>query len=166
MNGFEEVNTNEKFEDRELEWDDFVENDSPDFVLLPDGDYDFQVLDFERGRHPGSEKLPPCNKAIVHIKVEGPQGVAIIRHQLFLHTKTEGMLCAFFTGIGMRKKGEKVQMNWNAVVGAKGRAKIGIRVYKKDGEERKYNEIKKFYEPTDAPAPTINQQTTFEAGKF
>ena len=79
--------------ERELGWDDPIENDSPDFVLLPEGDYDFEVVSFERARHAGSEKLPPCNKAIVHIKIEGEEGISIIRHNLFLHTITEGMLC-------------------------------------------------------------------------
>lgn len=168
INGFEEVNTNEKFEDQELGWDDEIEKDGPEFVLLPEGDYEFEVINFERGRHNGSEKLPPCNKAIVHIKVTGKEGITVIKYQLFLHKITEGMLCAFFTGIGQRKKGEKLKMNWNLVVGSKGTLKLGIRKYKnKDGEERQSNEVKKFYEPVNqTQAPTINQQTTFEAGKF
>lgn len=136
----------------ELSWDSQIENDSPDFVILPEDDYDFEVIDFERGRHNGSEKLPPCNKAIVHIKVEGKEGISVIRHQLFLHSITEGMLCAFFTGIGQRKKGEKVTMDWNAVVGSCGRAKVGVRKWKNDeGKEMVFNEIKKFYEPAEGP---------------
>ncbi len=148
----------------ELGWDDQIENDSPDFVILPEGDYDFEVIDFERARHNGSEKLPPCNKAIVHIKVEGKEGISVIRHQLFLHSITEGMLCAFFTGIGQRKKGEKVTMNWNKVIGSGGRAKIGIRKWVNDsGEEKVFNEIKKFYEPADGPQDT---KKGFKPGKF
>jgi len=137
---------------REFGWDDVIENDSPDFVVLPDGDYDFEVVEFERGRHSGSEKLPPCNKATVHIRIEGAEGVTIIRHNLFLHSKTEGMLCAFFTAIGQRKKGEKVTMNWNAVIGSRGRCKIGARTYTKDNGETSgpFNEIKKFYEPEES----------------
>lgn len=135
-------------EDRELGWDDQIENDSPDFVILPEGDYDFEIIDFERGRHNGSEKLPPCNKAIVHIRIEGKEGISTIKHQLFLHTITEGMLCAFFTGIGQRQKGQKVTMNWNAVVGSKGRCKVGIRRWTNtEGREITFNEVKKFYEP-------------------
>jgi hypothetical protein len=143
----------------ELGWDDQIENDSPDFVILPEGDYDFEVIDFERARHNGSDKLPPCNKAIVHIKVEGKEGISVIRHQLFLHSITEGMLCAFFTGIGQRKKGEKVTMNWNKVVGSGGRCRVGIRKY----EGKDYNEIKKFYEPPEGPQ---GSQKGFTAGSF
>ncbi|MGE4272087.1 MAG: DUF669 domain-containing protein [Desulfitobacterium sp.] len=148
----------------ELGWDDQIENDSPEFVTLPEGDYDFEVIDFERARHAGSDKLPACNKAIVHIKVQGPEGVAVIRHNLFLHTITEGMLCAFFTGIGQRKKGEKLTMNWNKVIGSGGRAKVGIRKWtSKDGNEMISNEIKRFYEPEDGPQ---NANKGFQAGRF
>ena len=146
--GWEKYGTVVNSEDRELGWDDVIENDSPEFVILPDGDYDFEVVDFERGRHNGSEKLPPCNKAIVHIRIEVKEGISIIKHQLFLHTITEGMLCAFFTGIGQRQKGERLKMNWNAVVGSKGRCKVGTRKWTNDeGKEMTFNEIKKFYEP-------------------
>lgn len=144
----------------ELGWDDPIEHDSPDFVILPEGDYDFEVVEFERGRHPGSANLPPCNKAVVHIKIQGQEGIAIIKHQLFLHSKTEGLLCSFFAGIGQRQKGQRVNMNWPAVPGAKGRAKVGIRTWKNDeGKEMTFNEIKRFYEPEA-------QQTMFSPGKF
>ncbi len=147
----------------ELGWDSPIENDSPDFVTRPEGDYDFEVIDFERGRHNGSDKLPPCNKAIVSLKVKGPQGVTIIKHNLFLHSITEGMLCSFFAAIGQRKKGEKITMNWNAVKGAKGRAKIGIHkwISEKTGAELTNNEVKKFYELENS-----GPQKGYEAGRF
>ena len=148
-------------EGRELGWDEPIENDGMEFVTLPEGDYDFEVVEYERGRHAGSDKLPPCNKAIVHIKVKGAEGQVIIKHQLFLHTITEGMICAFFTGIGQRKRGEKFVMNWPKVPGSKGRAKVGIYRWKNDkGEELTKNEIKKFYDPAEGPAKG------FEAGRF
>lgn len=138
--------------EREFGWDDTIENDSPDFIVQPEGDYDFEVVEFERARHPGSDKLPPCNKAVVHVRIEGAEGVTIIKHNLFLHSKCEGMLCAFFTGIGQRSKGQKITMNWNAVIGAKGRCRVGVRNFKKDdGTVSIFNEIKKFYEPAEKP---------------
>ena len=148
MSNFDDLGTEITRTEGELGWNDVIENDSPEFVILPDGDYDFEVIDFERGRHNGSENLPPCNKAIVHIRIEGKEGVSTIKHQLFLHTITEGMLCAFFTGIGQRQKGERLKMNWNAVVGSKGRCKVGTRKWTNDeGKEMVFNEVKKFYEP-------------------
>jgi hypothetical protein len=142
------VNVNEE---RELDWDDEIENDSPDFILLAEGEYPFEVYDFERDRHPGSEKLPPCNKAVLKLKVFGENGESvIIKHNLFLHGKTEGLICAFFTAIGHRKHGEKLKMNWNKAIGCRGRAKIGIRKYKPEGkEERQYNEVLRFFDPPE-----------------
>lgn len=149
---------------RELGWDDEIQNDGPEFVVLPEGDYNFEVVKFERGRHNGSEKLPPCNKAIVTIKIEGREGVALITHNLFLHSKCEGMLCSFFTGIGQRKHGEKLKMNWNNIIGSKGKCKVGIRKWtSNEGNEYTNNEIKKFYEPKENAAP---QQASWKAGQF
>lgn len=142
---------------REYSWDDQIEKDS-EFTLLPEGDCDFEVISFERGRHTGSDKLPPCNKAILTIKLECPEGETTIKHNLFLHSSVEGILCAFFSAIGQRQKGEKISMNWGAVTGSRGRCKVGIRKWTGgDGVERPSNEIKKFYE---------KEAKGFEPGKF
>lgn len=156
-------------EGRELGWEDPIENDGLDYKVLPEGDYDFEVISFERGRHPGSDKLPPCNKATLSIRIKGEKGQTTVKHNLFLHTKTEGLLCAFFTAIGHRRHGERIAMNWSKVVGATGRCKVGVRSYTNDkGEELKFNEIRKFYETgsNSKPAPATRPATSFETGKF
>ena len=43
-----------------MDWNDVIEDDGQEFVLLPEGDYNFVVTDFERGRFPGSAKIPAC----------------------------------------------------------------------------------------------------------
>ena len=153
--------------ERELGWEDQISRDGPDYITLPEGEYDFVVDHYDRERHNGSEKLPPCWKAVLYLKVETPEGVANIRHNLFLHTKTEGMLCAFFTAIGQRQHGQTITMNWNAVPGAHGRAKIGVREY----NGKTYNEVKKFLEPAEGgrgnPAPTGSYpQPTYQQQSF
>lgn len=146
-------------EERELSWDDTITKDSSDYIMLPEGDYNFTVESFERGRHPGSEKLSPCNKAVLTLRIESAEGTSRITHNLFLHSKTEGMLSAFFTCIGQKKKGEPLKMNWGTVPGSTGRCKVGIHTYtNRDGEERKSNDIKRFYPKEDGPA--------FKAGEF
>ncbi|MEZ3506285.1 MAG: DUF669 domain-containing protein [Lachnospiraceae bacterium] len=146
-------------EEREFSWDDTITKDASDYIMLSEGDYNFTVDSFERGRHPGSEKLPPCNKAILTLRIEAAEGTARITHNLFLHSKTEGMLSAFFACIGQKKKGEPLKMNWGAVPGSTGRCKVGIHTYtNKDGEERRSNDIKRFYPKEDGPA--------FKAGEF
>lgn len=147
----------------ELSWDGPIEKDN-EFTLLQEGEYDFEVLSFERARHAGSEKLPPCPKAVLTIKLTSQEGQSnIIQHNLFLHSTTEGMLCAFFTAIGQRKHGERVNMNWNAVPGSRGRCKVGIRKWTgKDGQEMQSNQITRFLEPAAAPA----QPGGFQPGRF
>lgn len=154
--------------ERELSWDDEIEKDGGDFTLLPDGDYNFEVVDFERSRHAGSEKLPACNKAILHIRITAPEGTVTLKHNLFLHSKTEGMISAFFTSIGQKKKGEKVKMNWNAVIGSTGRLQLTSKSYMKDGEIKgPFNEIKKFYEYEGPNIPEgFSSVGSFTAGEF
>lgn len=142
-------NYNTNTQGYELGWEDEIENDSPEYITLPEGEYPFTVTGFERGRYqPGPKsKLPPCNMAVLTIELLSPEGFTVpVKDKLYLHSSTEGFLCEFFTSIGQRKHGERVRMNWNAVTGAKGRAKVGIREYQKDGETHTINEIKKYLE--------------------
>lgn len=150
-----------EFNEKELGWDDEIAKES-EFVLLPEGDYYFTINRFTRGRHPGSAKLPACNKAELEIAVDDGKGnKGIVFHNLFLHTKTEGMLSAFFISIGQKKHGEPLRMNWNAVVGAQGKCKVIVDKWTNDkGEERSNNKIQKFYEPSSSGTPR------FETGKF
>jgi hypothetical protein len=143
--------------DRELGWDDTIENDS-EFTLLPAGDYNFEVTGFERARHNGSAKLPACNKAVVSLNIDSPAGSTTIKHNLFLHTKTEGLLCQFFVGVGLRKHGEKLQMDWNRITGAKGVCQLGVHKWTNDkGQEFEGNDIKKIYDPEKLPAQPVQQ---------
>ena len=144
--------------DRELGWDDEIEKDSGEFILLPEGDYEFTVESFERARYQGGAKLPACNMAVLNIRIETPEGSVVIPHRLYLHTKTEGLISAFFSSIGLKEKGQKVRMNWNAVPGATGRCKVGIHEWTNDaGEKRQSNDIKRFYP---------KEQRAYKAGDF
>lgn len=137
-----------------MDWDSTIENESAEFVLLPEGDYDFEVTGFERARHSGSAKLPACPKAVVTIKVfDINDNIAVIKHNFFLHSSCEGLICAFFTSIGLRKRGERFAMAWDRIIGCKGRCKVAQRKYTgNDGNEYTTNEIKRFYEPAEKPA--------------
>lgn len=146
----------------EYSWDAAIEKDGAEFVLLPDGDYDFVIEKFDRGRHGGSEKLPACNKATLYLKIESAQGTATVKKDLFLHSTCEGLLCAFFTCIGQRQHGQKIQMNWGAVPGARGRARIGTREY----NGNKYNEVKRFLEPAPGAVTPPAQQPTYHQQSF
>lgn len=145
---------------REYNWDDEISQDSAEFALLPEGEYEFSVTGFERGRYPGGAKLPSCPKATVSLRFEGVEGVAVIKHNFFLHSKCEGLLCAFFTCLGMRKRGEPLRMDWPGTVGRTGRAKITVRSYTgNDGREYQTNDVKQFLEPENTPAAPAAAQS-------
>lgn len=136
-------------QNKALNWDDEIQQEST-FTLLPEGDYAFKVVNFERAWYDGSDKIPPCNKAIITIKIETPTGDAELKENLFLTTKTEGLLSAFFASIGQKKKGEPLRMNWNKVIGSTGKVKVGTRTY----NESTYNQVKRWLSPDDKPATT------------
>ena len=140
--------------ERELDWDDVIEYDVSDWDLLPEGVYPFTVTNMERTRFNGSAKLPPCLQAELTLRIDGgAKGIATITHNLFLHSKTEGLLCAFFAAIGMRKKGEALRMDWTKVVGASGLCEVSIRDWTdRDGNARQSNQVKKFLPPEEKSA--------------
>lgn len=132
-------------QNKALNWDDEIVKDSGEFTLLPEGDYTFKVINFERAWYDGSDKIPPCNKAIITIKIEAPEGTAELKENLFLTTKTEGLLSSFFSSIGQKKKGEPLRMNWNKVIGSTGRVKVGTRSY----NDNTYNQVKRWLSPEE-----------------
>jgi len=149
---------NEKTE-RALDWEDEIEQDSAEFTVFPEGDYDFEVTGFERARYQGGEKIPPCNKAIIKIKIKDGEKSTTINHNLLLYSTLEWRISEFFISIGMKKKGEKVAPKWGNVIGSTGRAKIGIRKWenKEKRTSGEANEVLKLYP---------KEQKTFRAGEF
>ena len=70
---------------RELDWNDTIENEDRPFVILPEGNYPFRVISIEKARHtPGPQgKLPPCNKAVLTVRLTAPDGAtADVKHHL------------------------------------------------------------------------------------
>lgn len=160
--------------DRVFDWDDTIENEGSQWTLLPEGDYNFRIESFERKHYGGGGKIPACNQAAINVSIDAPEGSTTIQHNLFLYSKMEWKLSEFFIAIGQKKHGEKVRMNWNAVPGACGQCKIGIRKFtKKDGTEGQSNEILKFYDPGEADPtvrngkkPEVAAAPSWKAGEF
>lgn len=109
-----------------FDWDDSIENDGKEFVTLEEGNYDFEVTEFERAYYqPGpNSSLPACNMAVVTLCVKTPEGNAYIQDKLHLCSKMEWKLSSFFRSIGLKKHGKKLAMKWDKVPGARGKAHI------------------------------------------
>ena len=140
-----------------MDWDDTIEKDGEEFITLPEGDYVFEVVDFARGHYPGSQKIPPCNKAVLTLRVKTDDGVAGIRTDIIMHRTLEWKVSSFFRSIGKKQKGEKLVMKWNSVVGCRGRAHIRPRTFTaKDGTEHTVNDVVRFldFDPAEMPGMT------------
>jgi len=119
-----------------MDWNDSIESDGTEYILLPEGDYNFEVINFERGRFPGGAKIPACNKASIVVQVSTKAGVATVKFDLLLYRTLEWRISGFFRSIGQKKHGEKLTMDWNKVVGSNGRAHFKQRTYvNNQGEE-------------------------------
>ena len=146
-----------------MDWNDVIEDDGQEFVLLEEGDYNFKVTNFERGHFPGSAKLPACNKATLTLEVDTREGCAYVKHDLLLCRNLEWRISSFFRCIGQKKHGERLVMDWNKVLGARGRARFKPRTYiNRDGEERQTNDVDRFYDWDDKYFPVQTNWTTLD----
>ena len=120
MDAYNNGMNNGMMEGHELDWDGVIEEDD-EYIILPPDDYNFVIKGYDRTRFNGSEKMPPCNQVTVDIAINYNGKEVIIKHKLFLHSKVERILSAFFRGIGQKKKGEPLKMNWPSAMATKQR---------------------------------------------
>jgi len=144
-------NNNAPAQDMCMDWDSAIESDGQEFITLEEGDYNFEITNFERGRFPGSAKIPACNKATITAVVRTATGIASVKFDLILYRSLEWRISSFFRCIGQKKHGERLVMDWNKVLGSKGRAHFKPRTYtNNNGEEKIVNDIERFidYDPS------------------
>lgn len=138
-----------------LDWDAQLETDEKQrgFRVLPEGDYKYTVVGFERTRYGGGTKIPPCPMARLTLRIEASDGNTVDVHcNLLLYKPLEWILSSFFRSIGQKKRGESLRMDWSAILGARGRAHIIQKTFPgRDGREKVVNDVKKFldWNPAD-----------------
>ncbi len=86
-------------ENKELGWNDEIDVNADDYILLPPGEYDFTVATVKKARHEPRQggKLPACNKAIIHCIIDQGDKRVTIKNNLFLHTSCMSMLAQFLS---------------------------------------------------------------------
>ena len=129
------------------EWDDAISDNLGCEILVSSGIYDFIVTKFERGRFEGNEKIPPCNKAILTLRILTWEGSAFCKTELILHRSLEWRLSSFFRCIGEKRMGVPYTMNWDHVRGARGCAKFDVQIYiDSDGNDRGENVVTEYFD--------------------
>ena len=139
-------------------WNDTITEDGAKFVVLPEGDYNFVVSKFERGRYAGGPKIPACNMAKLVLKVDSDEGNANVNVNLLLYRTMEWKVSSFFRSLSLKKSGEPLVMDWSKVEGAKGRGHFKPDTYTgNDGRVHDKNELDYFIDfdpeffPEDMP---------------
>ena len=160
--------------DAKMSWDDELDANEAveqqkenDFIVLPDGEYEFTIKKFEKDQYVAKPdaKIPSCPVAKLQLLIKTEDGeAAYFRESLFLHAGNKWQLFQFFTCLGLRKHGDGTKkMPWDSVEGATGRALIGKRKYKaSDGEEKTTNTVKKWLDPVSEQSDSADAEDDYE----
>ena len=132
-----------------IDFDSTIENDGENFTTLPEGDeVEFEIEEIEKGRSKDGTK-PQVRVKMMCTSVTG-HGRTTITDYITMTRKSEWKLCEFFTALGKRKHGEKLQLDWE-IDSARGRATVSVDEYTgRDGDKRKSNKIKHYLAPAPA----------------
>ena len=130
-----------------FDWDDEIEQES-EFTLLDPGDYDFEIVSFERGQFDGSDKTPACKMATVNFEVtDGKGNSTTLSDRFYLASNMEWKLSMLFKSVGLKETGKRAKMDWNALPGKTGRCKV---IQKKGTQsDNMFNAIDKLYAKAD-----------------
>ena len=89
-----------------------------------------------------------CNTALIAaitIAVDNGGKTVNVKFDLILYRSLEWRISSFFRCIGQKKHGERLVMDWNAVIGSHGRAHLKPRTYvNRYGEEKTANDVDYF----------------------
>ena len=154
-------------EQKMIDWDDEITNDGEydgsETVILPEGNYPFEVIKTEKLKFDGSAKIPHCWMAKVYLRIDGgDKGKALCVENLYLVENLEWKASSFLRSIGLKKHGEPIA--WRKLTqcdGETGRCRIYVDNYTKDGQTKQSNKIKTFYDKEEQ-AP----KKAFKKGDF
>lgn len=147
--------------DRPFGWDDEVTvSTTGDFTLLPEGDYDFTVTNFERSSTQGSAKMSSSLMAVLTLACTGPHGSGNVRANLILNDKTSWKIYEFFKSCGLIPQTtdttDTIRFPWSRVPGAHGRCHLGVRSFiGNDGQKRESNDVTRFLAPAAGAPMTL-----------
>ena len=135
-------------ENKAFGWDSTIDSSNTneqEFILLPDGNYDFRITTVTKKQFNGSAKMPACPQANIRIEIIDPaskEKVAVFSN-LFLCSSQEWKLIQFFRCIGVMEPAEKtLKMRWD-IEGEAGTCKITHRTY----NGKTYNDVAEWIKP-------------------
>lgn len=145
-----------------FKWDSEITADTQEYIVLPEGDYPFQVQGLEKQIYEGeSEKIGKgCPMAVLKIVVGTDEQHTSVTDRLYLATSMEWKLGSFFRAIGQKTHGKAYKMDWNNVVGKEGLCHVKVRTYTgNDGQPKQTNQIDRYLECEAVKAPTAPKKS-------
>ena len=153
---------------RVIDWDDEIQDDGQysgeESVVLPEGNYPFEVIKTEKQWYDGGAKIPACNMAKVFLRIDGGErGSGLVVENIYLAEGFEWKAGAFLRAIGIRSHGDKLEFKKLLHCdGERGRCEIYVDEYEgRDGQTRQSNKLKRFFDKEDE-AP----KKAFKKGAF
>jgi hypothetical protein len=135
-------------------------DDSSDFKLLPEGIYPFAVKSYEIAYYNGNKSgsIGACPQINLELAVGTGINSTDYTEKLILDSSLLWKIASFFVSIGLRKRGERFEVDWDATVGRGGWLELKVREYIKNkgeraGEKGYANDIARFLKPDDAAIP-------------
>lgn len=136
------TNKNDSFD-----WDDPIDPNESETVLLPDGPAKFVVIELKRARR-DCGKFGTQNVADLKLMVRSENGdESEIEDGLILCKAMKWKMVQFFTAIGQRNHGDKGEFapNWAKVEGSTGDCIVGHRTFKRrDNTDGSANTISEY----------------------
>lgn len=109
-------------ENMDLDWDDGIsaEAGESEYEVLPIGEYEFEVVDFEKTFSKSDKKMAKLTLEIIY---DGKKFK--VWDYIVLTQNMAWKIASFFECLGLKKKGTALkQMPWNQIMEKKGRVKI------------------------------------------
>lgn len=151
-----------------LSWEGEAEVQDSQFELLPDGEYDYEIVGFKRERFAGSEKMAACPIAVLQLRCKNAQASGTGFCRLFLNSKVVWRITAFFKSCGLMRpdtpEGTRFPMSlFDQVIGCTGKVKVTITKSEYKGKTYENNEFtfvvpKAGAQAATAPAPEPRQR--------
>ena len=140
-------------EQKAMDWDDVIKDDGEysgeETVVLPEGNYPFEVIKTEKSWYDGSSKIPACNMAKVYLRIDGGElGNGFVAENIYLAEGFEWKAGAFLCAIGIRSHGDKLEFRKLLHCdGERGRCEIFVDDYEgRDGKTHQSNKLKRFFD--------------------
>lgn len=142
-------------------WDDEIdvskvsenrEKPQEDFVILPEGTYNFRIVKFERGSFAGSAKVPACNKVTIGVVLDGGEkGLGYSSCNFFMVDNQLWKIFQFLDSIGLHQEGS-VSIPWSKVQEGVGSLGGKCRTSNREYNGKTYTDVKSWLKPVASKA--------------